>query len=328
MNRMIASIMLVLLCVPFAPIAATELGGGGGQAPYGTDTIVPSNQEVRYHATPGQCLDCWVGGVKMRNAPPAPPSASATITVPAHVAASAVFAELYWVILDDTVPPATETFNGAPLVRVASGPVTTDPCWPTANAYAWRANVLPLLAAGVNTLAGFPDNGVLGGAPNVEGASLVVVFATATVDKEIVVMSGNDLLDQNTNPGIVSLSLPIVTPPGTGADLTFITGDGQNIWDDDALWNGIVLASPDAFQGLDPGPGTTGGGGGYWDTLEFAVFTGPPNEATIDTTPYPATFDCLNWVATVMCTKYRNCQVTPAEPSTWGRLKNLYRTPD
>jgi hypothetical protein len=281
-------------------------------------TSVPSNQEVIYHAFPGACLDCFTGGVKLRNAPPSPPSAEGTITVPATAAANAVFAHLFWVILDDVTPPATETFNGVSLERESCGPVTGDPCWPTLFAYAYHADVLGLLVAGDNTVS-LPDAGPpIGGAPNAEGATLVVVYSTSTADKEIIITCGNDLFE--ASGFAVDLALPVATAPGIGAELTFIVGDGQEIFDDEAYWNGTALDEGNAFQGLDPGPGTTDGGGGYWDTLQFTVFTGPPSTAGIVTGS-----DCLNWISTVFCTKTGPCRATPTEPSTWGRIKSQYK---
>jgi hypothetical protein len=244
--------------------------------------------------------------------------------------ANVLFAELFWVTLDDQLPPNTETFNGAPLARVPCGPVTGDPCWPTQFAYAWHANVAGLLVPGTNTLSCFPDNCVLGGAPNTEGASLVIVYKSAAASKEIIVTCGNDLLDGFTGFTSASLNLnPFInSPAGVGAELTFITGDGQSVFDDEAYWNGgteVALSGVcNAFQGLDQGPGTTAGGGGYWDTLEFGVGIGAPNTASVRILCPSGAFDCLNWVSTVLCVKRGGCAV-PVEPHTWSHIKSLYR---
>jgi hypothetical protein len=312
---------LVLVCglALSGPSFAQDDGGGSIGQPNGVST--PSNQVLLFHSPAGSCRDTFQGGVKLRNAPPAPAGgASGTINVPAHVASGAVYAQLFWVILDNTVPPNTETFNGNALTRVANGPVTLDPCWGTEFAYSWRADVLPYLQTGVNTLAGFPDDGVLGGAPNTEGATLVVVYNTLTVDKEIFVFGGNDLINGQIGQYDAVLTLPPIGPLGVGAELTYIVGDGQGIFDDEAYWNGIPLDAGDAFEGLDQGPGTTAGGGGYWDTLKFGVGIAAANTVSIDTSPFPA-FDCLNWVGTVLATKRGGCQV-PTAPSTWGQIKS------
>jgi hypothetical protein len=319
-----ASVLLVAGILLSAPAAWSADGGSGGTV---INVPVDSNQELLFHSRAGECRDCFEAGVKLRTAiGPTGCGASGTISVPAHVAGSAVYATLFWVTLDNALPPATELFNSVPVTRVANGPVTGDPCWLTAFAFSWRADVLPLLVAGVNTLDCFPDNGVLGGAPNTEGATLVIVYNTTTIDKEIFVYGGNDLLDGNVAGGAttVTLAFPPIAPVGVGADLTFIVGDGQHVYNDEAYWNGAALDFGNAFQGLDPGPGTTAGGGGYWDTLKFGVGIAAANSAAIDISAYPGSFDCLNWVATVLCTKRGGC-VVPIENSTWGNIKSLFR---
>lgn len=320
MRRTLMSLVLGAVGALLVTTNAWSNGGGTSQQP-GVNSTVPSNQTVLY-STNGQCSDCWAGGVKLRNAVvPGTFGASGPITVPPFVVTGAVYAELFWVILDDVTPPATETFNGNALIRVPNGPVTGDPCWPTTFAYSYRANVLPFLIGGVNTLAGFPDNGVLGGAPNTEGATLVIVYNTQTADKDIVVLGGNDLIDGFLGLTRVNLPIPTGSGPGIGAELTFVVGDGQAVFNDEALWNGTSLAGLNAFLGLDPGPGTTAGGGGYWDTVTFGVATGGANTASVSIDNAPA-YDCLNWVATVFCVKKGGC-VVPVEPSTWGKIKTL-----
>ncbi len=296
-----------------SPALSQEDGSSSGPAGNGA---MPSNQQLLFRSEGGLCRDCFEAGVTLRTAVnPGSFGAQGTIAVPANVFANAVYAQLFWVTLDNQMPPNTERFNGALLNRVACGPVTGDPCWPTNFAYAWRADVLPMLQSGVNLLTDFPDNGVQGGAPNTEGATLVVVFNTRTIDKEILIFCGNDLIDAGVGNTNATLTFPPIGPVGIGADLTFVVGDGQ-VAADEAYWNGIALDNDDAFQGLDPGPGS-----GYWDTLKFGVGIGPVNTAAIDTGNYPVS-DCLNWVATVLCTKRGGC-VVPTEPSTWSRIKTL-----
>lgn len=295
--------------------------GGGSGSITSTNDAYQSTQKLLY-STVGQCRDCWTGGVKLRaSGSPAGGGASGTITVPPFVAANAVYAELFWVVLDDVTPPSGETFNGNALTRDDNGPVTGDPCWNTQFAYSYRANVLPFLTGGVNTLDHFPDNGVLGTGPNTEGATLVIVYATQTADKEVLVYGGNDLIDGFLGLTRSDLVLSPSTGPGVGAELTFVVGDGQSIFEDQALWDNIPLAGNNAFQGLDQGPGTTAGGGGYWDTETFGVATSATNTASVSIANVAA-WDCLNWVATVFCVKKGGC-VVPVEPSTWGGIKSL-----
>jgi hypothetical protein len=320
--RKLATVMLGLLCLGFlASLASAAPNGTGSSASPGPSIQSPSNQAVIFHYVPaaaggGECLDAFAAGCKLRHAPPAPPFASGSISVPGIVASGAVFAQLYWVVLADTPPPATEMLNGVPLVRIPIGPVTASPCWGEIYAFAYRADVLGIVVAGVNTLTGFPDTGVFSIGPESEGASLVVVHHTNGVDKEIIVTAGNDLLENIAGVPSAELPLPVVSPPGLGAELVFIGGDGQSA-PDEVAWNGVSLAGTDAWLGIDPGPGV-----GYWDTMEFGVFVGPPNTAS---SFIPAGFwDCINWVGTVLKVKSHGCETVPVEPRRWGDVKNMY----
>lgn len=321
--RNIATTFLALTCLlGTVALATAEPNGKAAGSDIGPSTQSLSNQAVIFHYVPGSaagglCLDAYVAGCKLRHAPPAPPFASGSIQVPGIAAAGAVFAQLYWVILGDVPPPPTETLNGVPLVRIPIGPVTASPCWAETNAFAYRANVLGILVPGANVLGGFPDSGVFNVGFETEGASLVVVHHTGGVDKEIIVTAGNDLL--NIGPGVVtaSLALPVVSPDGLGAELHLIGGDGQTA-SDDVSWNGVPLGGLDAWLGIDPGPGV-----GYWDTLEYGVFTAAPNLVESSTTA--PTLDCINWVGTVFRVKSGGCETVPVEPKAWGEMKRLYR---
>jgi len=326
MHIMATSIGLVVALLLSLTPAAWSANGSTTGPPDGSGPIAPSGQVVQFHNTSlGGCLDCYVSGVALRNQPPAPPGASGTIPVPAAVVATAIFAELYWATLTATTapPPATETFNGVLLARVPCGGVTVDPCWysPTGSAHAFQADVLPLLVAGPNALAGFPDSGLLATPPESEGATLVVVYEDSPFDKEIIVTCGNDShpIQPPTFPFGYANALPVASLPGTPATLYFIGADGQTpapVFADQVYWNGVALpVIGDSWMGLDP-PGT-----GYWDTLTYSVFTGPPNTAVSETPG--GSGDCINWVATVLCAGKQTCLI-PVEPSTWGQIKSRY----
>lgn len=307
MKRFAIITMALLVSLSLAT-AAFASPSGFVEKSEGVTSSVLSNQVELYHYIPsGECYDAWTGGVKLRNAGS---PASGTITVPALVAVGQANAQLIWVVLDDTVPPATETFNGSALVRIPIGPVTGSPCWPQASAFAYRADVTGLVVPGVNTLTGFPDTGVISAGSNTEGATLVVAHSTNGVDKELILTVGNDLLISST----ATLPLAPVGPPGTGAELVFIGGDGQ-LAGDVVRWNGVSLAGPDAWLGIDQGPGV-----GYWDTMEFGVTIGGANTAESTGSP-----DCINWVATLLKVKSGGCQTVGVEESTWGGVKKLFR---
>ena len=307
MKRFAITTMALLASMALAALAFAS-PNGFVEKEDGPSVSVASNQTVLYHYIPsGECYDAWTGGVKLRNA--GSPTGG-TITVPALVAVGQANAQLIWVILDDTVPPATETFNGTPLVRIPIGPVTASPCWPQTSAFAYRADVTGLVVPGVNTLSGFPDTGVSFAGSNTEGASLVVAYATNGVDKELILTVGNDLLIGST----ASLGLAPVGVPGTGAELVFIGADGQAA-PDEVYWNGVSLAGTDAWLGIDQGPGI-----GYWDTMEFGVTIGGLNLAEST-----CISDCINWVATLLKVKSGGCQTVGVEENTWGGVKKLFR---
>jgi len=312
MKRFAITTMALLVTLALAATAFAEPRGTSEEKPGGPTTSVVSNQVELYHYIPsGECYDAWTGGVKLRNAvAPAGGGAAGTITVPALVAVGQANAQLIWVILDDVVPPATETFNGFAVARIPIGPVTFSPCWPQLNAYAFRADVTGLVVPGVNTLAGFPDTGLIGTGSNTEGATLVVTHSTNGVDKELILTVGNDLMINST----ASLPLAPVGTPGTGAELVFIGADGQ-LAADQVFWNGASLGGPDAWLGIDQGPGV-----GYWDTMEFGVTIGGANLAESHCEP-----DCINWVATLLKVKSGGCQTVGTESKPWTDVKKLYR---
>jgi hypothetical protein len=307
MKRFAMTTMALLATLALVAVAFAEPHGISEKSE-GPSSSVLSNQVELYHYIPsGECYDAWTGGVKLRNAGS---PAGGTITVPALVAVGQANAQLIWVVLDDVTPPATETFNGTPLARIPIGPVTASPCWPQANAYAFRADVTGLVVPGVNTLAGFPDSGVSSAGSNTEGATLVVAHSTNGVDKELILTVGNDLMIVSG----ASLPLAPVGVPGTGAELVFIGADGQ-VAADEVFWNGVSLAGPDAWLGIDQGPGI-----GYWDTMEFGVTIGGANLAESFCSP-----DCINWVATLLKVKSGGCQTVGVEEKPWGDVKKLFR---
>jgi len=317
MKRFAMTTMALLVTLALAAVAFAE-PRGFNENQEGPTTSVLSNQVELYHYVPsGECFDAWTGGVKLRNAPGSPPTVGGTITVPGLVAAGQADAQLIWVVLGDSDPtllPPVWTFNGAALAAIPIGPVTASPCWPQAFAFAYRAPVI--VVPGTNTLAGFPDSGVPGAGFNTEGATLVVLYSTSGVDKEIILTVGNDLVAGAGGSAELSLS-PSQTgtcDAGTGAELVFIGADGQPA-PDEVLWNGVSLAGTDAFLGIDQGPGI-----GYWDTMEFGVAIGGANVAALTSTS-----DCINWVATLLKVKCGGCNTVGTESGTWGGVKTIFR---
>lgn len=301
--------------------AVTSLAGASGIRVIGDpslNTTEPSTQTVIYRSY-GECQDCWSAGITLREAgDPRSGLAGGTIAVPPQVANNVAYATIIWVTLDNTAPSTGSiAVNGNAVTAIPIGPVTGSPCWAQAGAYAYRADVTAFLVPGVNSLTGFPDSGSRNIAPSTEGVSLVVAYNSPVVDKEIIIAVGNDDLGFFTQR--VDLSLPVTSAAGFGAEMTLIMADGQSNGSDGApdatdsvIWNGITISAPNAFLGLDPGPGV-----GFWDTEEFGVSTFGANTVSVEIGD-----DCLNWVGTVFCVKRGGC-VVPVSPSTWSKIKGL-----
>ncbi len=268
-------------------------------------------------------------GVRTRNAPPAPPTNGGIILLPPGPApGNIIWAGLYWVTLFNPPPPgsspplaASVTLNGNPVTPEPLG-TTGSPCWPEEAAVAYFADVTGFVAAGPNVVAGLDDSGGPPGVPpETEGASLVVVYESDNSSAcEIIVTDGNDLIRDITqwdNP------LPITCGANRFSNLYFVGGDGQEASDDQS-WNFAALGDGDDFDGSDPvAPGAAFLG---WDTDQqpggWSVLTGGPNVASASST----FIDCINWVATAIEVGVsQDCRPTPVRPSTWGRLKTLYR---
>lgn len=312
------TISLLAVAAIVATAGATWANNGRHEGPI-TNGSSGSTQEVIYRSY-GECNDCWASGLSLRESGnPTNGLTGGTIAVPPNVANTRVYAQIFWVTLGDAPILGPVAVNGNLVTPIPIGPVTPSPCWAQANAYAFRADVTGFIIPGVNTLSGFADAGNRQATPSVEGVSLVIVHRTQTVDKEVVILAGNDAIPVLLQPS--SLNIPVVSAAGFGAELTLIVGDGQSNGSDGAPdagdtvdWNGTSISAPNAFIGLDPGPGV-----GFWDTEEFGVATGGANNVTVTS---GNGLDCLNWVATVLCVKRGGC-VVPVEPSTWSKIKNL-----
>jgi hypothetical protein len=312
----------ILAFAGLAAAAGVAMADNGRQI--GTPTnggTSPSNQTPIYRSY-GECNDCWASGITLRESgSPTSGLTGGSIAVPPNVANTRVRAFIFWVTIGDQPIIGPVSVNGNLVTPVASGPVTPSPCWAPANAYSFYADVTPFIIPGVNLLNGFADSGNRQVTPSVEGVSLVIVHRTQTVDKEIIITAGNDMVGTGFIQTSVDLSLPVLSAPGFGAELTIIMADGQSNGSDgapdapdNASWNGTIISAPNAFIGLDPGPGV-----GFWDTEEFGVATGGSNTVNVSSTA-----DCLNWAATVLCVKRGGC-VVPVEPSTWSKIKNQLR---
>jgi hypothetical protein len=322
--RVLFAFATTLALLPLAARAASPpMGGGTSGSPGTPPTRVqsPSNQLVRQHYVGVQCLRVTAAGVRLRNAAGiAPPTTGGPITLGMPAGSVVVWAGLYWSTLGNAPPLNAVKLNGSPVGPVPL-PVTASPCWPEPYAFPYYADVTPFVVNGVNVAAGFDDSGIPGTGPETEGASLVVIYGSSdgTEATEIIVTDGNDL--GSVGGLVIDNLLPVVSPPGLPATLTFIGGDGQVSYPDDQMWNGAPLGNGDDWNGSDPSPVLTNEG---WDTDSWPVLSVPPYDAG---TSFPvADMDCVNWIATVLEVGVTHaCAATPAKPPTWGQIKLRYR---
>ncbi len=323
LGSLTAAAISTVLAAPM--VSAAQDGGGSGDPGSGTRSPGGQTERIHLYGEGPRCIRVVSAGVRTRHAiVPGAFTAGGTIVLPPGPAAgNIVWAGLYWTILSDTPPINAVTLNGAPVVPIAL-PVTASPCWAEISAYAYVAVVTPLVVAGPNFVAGLDDSGAFNVSPESEGASLVVVYEDPTSTAcEIIVLDGNDLLSMAGQ--VIDNTLPVTCPVGMPALLTFIGGDGQTAptypYADDQLWNGLTLGDGDDFDASDPGaPGATPDLA--WDTDTYGVAAVPPFTASIAA---GTTYDCINWVATVLEVGVFNCQPTPAESKSWGQVKSLFR---
>ena len=152
---------------------------------------------------------------------------------------TAVSGFLFFGVIMASPPPAlTVSFRGAPVTALRTG-TTAQPCWNPAGTFAaYRANVLPLLLAGINgtyPVSGLPSNLTDGREPVsflnntlplAEGASLVVLYSHRSVPNgsfveihDVVQMTSSSLTVQHF------LNQPITN--NTALKHTRLGADGQ-----------------------------------------------------------------------------------------------------
>lgn len=308
----------------------------GAPAPSPTSPPAAASSQtvrVRFASQGSFCVRVAVAGVSTRNAPSAGHGTTGgAIQLPADVAVGSIqWAGLYWTILADEPPNNAVNLNGE-LVTPVALPVGPSPCWKEISTYAYFADVTGLATPGTNIVAGLDDSGELGVAPESEGASLVVVYASEDNEaREIIVMDGNDVV--TTCGAQFDNAIPVTSPAGLSANLYLIGADGQTgpeypFADDNQLWNGAALGDGDDFDASDPAsPGAASGVG--WDSdaqpSGWAVVTGGGNTASVNTL-CTIGGDCVAWIATVLEVRVRPCGSSNAtDPTTWGRVKSLFR---
>ncbi|HVB45885.1 MAG TPA: GDSL-type esterase/lipase family protein [Streptosporangiaceae bacterium] len=224
-------------------------------------------------------------------------------SIPPHSHVVAAF--LLWDVLDGSTPSMHDPFgmlNGRTVAGTLAGS-GDDPCWSGVSAnYAYRANVRRLVHGnGTYRLTGFSsgntngqDPWTGGGStpPDLEGASLVVVYANSFSPKVFI-----DLSDGATEGGgpLSAAFTGFVANHVVAAKTTFIVADGQSAPDGPATFNGNNL-SPGNFQGLDPQDVPSYSLGNLWDTSTYNVSSFVHPGDTSATATINGTSDCLVWV--------------------------------
>ena len=200
-----------------------------------------------------------------------------------------VRALLYWATIGSHGIYSSPTLNGSSVngELIGTGP---DTCWGALNNFVYRADVTSVVDGnGVYSLTGLPAAG-----PTIDdsqGATLLVLYSNPMADQRtIVVNDGATVVDTINGPLEYMDTLTgfaASSPPN--AQVTFLVGDGQIIWQSGTIdFNGAILGT-DHFFGTD---------GDYWDTLTYDVSALSP--VSPSTARIIGDEDCLLWAATIL----------------------------
>lgn len=205
-------------------------------------------------------------------------------------------AVLYWTILGADPMPAgadsiqldTQAFTGT-LIGT-----TNSPCQAMDKAYVFRADVTYWISGdGSYAISGALDSGSLFASPVAEGASLVVVYSNPSIgNRDIALVDGAALLDQNGASVSTTIGGFNATTPVTGATAAFIVADGESALSDSTLVNSFIIG-PNALNGSD-----APGGIEYWDTDTYDVTALITGGSTSTTAGLVQGTDCVVWAAT------------------------------
>ncbi len=197
---------------------------------------------------------------------------------------------LYWSTLGTDGSFTAPTLNGTPVAGVLIGQ-SDDPFTGALQSFAYRADVTAFVPGnGTYTVAGLPAAG-----PTVsdsEGASLVVLYSLPGAPSRIVSINDGAVTLVGSRLPFYSANLGgfVAADPPTGANVTFIVGDGQSLTPEYAGLNTTLLAA-DPFIGSD---------GDFWDTKTYDASAAIPPRATNADAIISTANDPLVWVAAIL----------------------------
>ena len=211
-------------------------------------------------------------------------------------------AYLLWDVLDDSqaTADAQGEFDGTDITGNLVG-TGDSPCWPVSANYSFEADVSNLVSGnGPYSLSGF-STGVSNGedpwnfsspVPELEGASLVVVYGNETEPQTYVDLSAGSTETDSGNSLQQQLSGFSVSDPSNAAT-TFIVADGQGLGST-GTFNGSTEV-PD-FLGGDPQAAPDYSQGNLWDTDTVDVSDVITAGDTSITAGVTGGGDCVVWV--------------------------------
>lgn len=244
-------------------------------------------------------------------------------------------AYLLWDVLNTTFGSslAHGTFNGTAITGTLIGS-GGSPCWPTgtfdsgyAN-YSFQADVTTLVSGNGNyAVSGFASGSSAGATPittvspfpELEGATLVVVYANASSPATSVQVYGGANETQESNL-LTQTITGFTASPSPTAYTTFIVADGQTYVDTGGTFNGkkLVATFRGATHQTSPAPSRypatsyPSGAGNLWDTSTFNVSSLVHAGDTSATATVEGTTDCLVWVGQVFSTTTGNPSISLA----------------
>ncbi len=261
------------------------------------------NSQVTPYATYTGPYGYVAGGAAIRNSG----YGQVNITWPGGSTSNLVAAYMIWSILNNSVPPAYATVNGANVTGTWTAYATPSPCWSPTYIYTFIAEVTPYVVNGINNITGIPSGvtngadpwGVSPVAPLDDSLSLIAIFDNSSSSNihQVTVYTGASPVGTPA-PNFEDAQLNYSTANSSQAKTTYIVADGQ-LPGNSAIWNGTTIDA-DAFPGSDPHQSTaTWSYGNLSDTKSYLVNVSVGSNNTTAEIASSGT-DCFTWVGQVL----------------------------